>query len=344
MKETLEKIHKSALEAIEKIQSTADIEEVKNTYLSRKSELNNIKKNLKDLSNEDKRIVGSLSNQITKDIEEKLDEKYQIFYKKELDEKLEKESIDITLPGSYTPFGKVHPLTQTVDEIVEIFQGMGFSLVHNENSPEVETEYFNFDMLNTPKDHPARDMQDTFYTQVAKNVVLRSQTSGAQIHEMLTNKPPIRVISPGRVYRKESVSARKNNLFHQIEGLLVDKDITFADLKGVMNEFLRLYFGSARPTRFRSSFFPFTEPSAEVDVQCIMCQGKGCRVCSGTGWLEILGSGMVDPNVLRNVDVDPEIYSGFAFGMGVERLAMLKWGIDDIRLFFNNDVRFLKQF
>ena len=344
MKETLEKIHKSALEAIEKIQSTADIEEVKNTYLSRKSELNNIKKNLKDLSNEDKRIVGSLSNQITKDIEEKLDEKYQIFYKKELDEKLEKESIDITLPGSYTPFGKVHPLTQTVDEIVEIFQGMGFSLMHNENSPEVETEYFNFDMLNTPKDHPARDMQDTFYTQVAKNVVLRSQTSGAQIHEMLTNKPPIRVISPGRVYRKESVSARKNNLFHQIEGLLVDKDITFADLKGVMNEFLRLYFGSARPTRFRSSFFPFTEPSAEVDVQCIMCQGKGCRVCSGTGWLEILGSGMVDPNVLRNVGVDPEVYSGFAFGMGVERLAMLKWGIDDIRLFFNNDVRFLKQF
>ncbi len=344
MKETLEKIHKNALEAIEKIQSTADIEEVKNTYLSRKSELNNIKKNLKDLSNEDKRIVGSLSNQITKDIEEKLNEKYDFFYQKELNEKLEKERIDITLPGSYTPYGKVHPLTQTIDEIVEIFQGMGFSLVKNENSPEVETEYFNFDMLNTPKDHPARDMQDTFYTEVAKNVVLRSQTSGAQIHEMLTHTPPIRVIAPGRVYRKESVSARKNNLFHQIEGLIVDKDITFADLKGVMNEFLRLYFGAARPTRFRSSFFPFTEPSAEVDVQCIMCEGKGCRVCSGTGWLEILGCGMVDPNVLNNVGVDPEIYTGFAFGMGVERLAMLKWGIDDIRLFFNNDVRFLKQF
>ena len=333
MKETLEKIHKNALEAIEKIQSTADIEEVKNTYLSRKSELNNIKKNLKDLSNEDKRIVGSLSNQITRDIEEKLNEKYDFFYQKELNEKLEKERIDITLPGSYTPYGKVHPLTQTIDEIVEIFQGMGFSLVKNENSP-----------LNTPKDHPARDMQDTFYTEVAKNVVLRSQTSGAQIHEMLTHTPPIRVIAPGRVYRKESVSARKNNLFHQIEGLIVDKDITFADLKGVMNEFLRLYFGAARPTRFRSSFFPFTEPSAEVDVQCIMCEGKGCRVCSGTGWLEILGCGMVDPNVLNNVGVDPEIYTGFAFGMGVERLAMLKWGIDDIRLFFNNDVRFLKQF
>lgn len=344
MKETLEKIHKSALEAIEKVQSTADIDEVRNTFLSRKSELNNIKKNLKDLSNDDKRIVGSMSNQITKDIEEKLNEKFQNFYQKELNEKLQKESIDVTLPGSFTPYGKVHPLTQTVDEIVEIFQGMGFSLVHNENSPEVETEYFNFDMLNIPKDHPARDMQDTFYTKVADNVCLRSQTSGAQIHEMLNSKPPIRVIAPGRVYRCESVSARKNNLFHQIEGLLVDKDITFADLKGVMNEFLRLYFGSARPTRFRNSFFPFTEPSAEVDVQCIMCEGKGCRICSGTGWLEILGSGMVDPNVLRGVGIDPEVYSGFAFGMGVERLAMLKWAIDDIRLFFNNDVRFLKQF
>ena len=344
MKETLEKIHKSALDAIEKIQSTADIEEIRNTYLSRKSELNNIKKNLKDMSNDDKRIVGSMSNQITKDLEEKLSEKHQFFYQKELNEKLENEKIDITLPGSYTPYGKVHPLTQTIDEIVEIFQGMGFSLVKNENSPEVETEYFNFDMLNIPADHPARDVQDTFYTKVASNVVLRSQTSGAQIHEMLNKKPPIRVVSPGRVYRCESVSARKNNLFHQIEGLLVDKDITFADLKGIMNEFLRLYFGAARPTRFRSSFFPFTEPSAEVDVQCIMCQGKGCRTCSGTGWLEILGCGMVDPNVLRNVGIDPEVYSGFAFGMGVERLAMLKWAVDDIRLFFNNDVRFLKQF
>lgn len=344
MKETLEKIHNSALEAIEKVQSTTDIEEVKNEFLSRKSELNNIKKNLKDMSNEDKKIVGSMSNMITKDIEEKLNEKFQTFYQKELNAKLENERIDVTLPGSYTPYGKVHPLTQTVDEIVEIFQGMGFSLVRNENSPEVETEYFNFDMLNIPQDHPARDVQDTFFTKVAPNVVLRSHTSGAQVHEMLSSKPPIRVISPGRVYRCESVSARKNNLFHQIEGLLVDKDITFADLKGVMNEFLRIYFGSTRPTRFRNSFFPFTEPSAEVDIQCIMCEGKGCRVCSGTGWLEILGSGIVDPNVLRDVGIDPEIYSGFAFGMGIERLAMLKWAVDDIRLFFNNDVRFLKQF
>ncbi len=344
MQQTLETIRTNAISAIDSADSTSKLEEIRNEYLSRKSELTNIKKNLKDLSNEEKRIIGPLANSVSSDIETKLNEKYNVLYKKELNEKLEKDRVDVTLPGSFVPYGKVHPLTRTIDEIVEIFQGMGFSLVHNENSPEVETEYFNFDMLNTPKDHPARDMQDTFYTKVAPNVVLRSQTSGAQIHQMLTSKPPIRVISPGRVYRKESVSARKNNLFHQIEGLIVDKDTTFADLKGVMNEFLRLYFGASRPTRFRSSFFPFTEPSAEVDVQCIMCEGKGCRTCSGTGWLEILGCGMVDPNVLKNVGVDPEVYSGFAFGMGVERLSMLKWGIDDIRLFFNNDIRFLKQF
>ena len=344
MQQTLENIRTNALSEINTAESTTKLEEIRNEYLSRKSELTNIKKNLKDLSNEEKRIIGPLANKVSSVIETALNEKYNSLYKKELNEKLEKDRIDVTLPGSFVPYGKVHPLTRTIDEIVEIFQGMGFSLVHNENSPEVETEYFNFDMLNTPKDHPARDMQDTFYTKVAPNVVLRSQTSGAQIHQMLTSKPPIRVISPGRVYRKESVSARKNNLFHQIEGLIVDKDTTFADLKGVMNEFLRLYFGASRPTRFRSSFFPFTEPSAEVDVQCIMCEGKGCRTCSGTGWLEILGCGMVDPNVLKNVGVDPEVYSGFAFGMGVERLSMLKWGIDDIRLFFNNDVRFLKQF
>lgn len=344
MQKLLETIRENAVTAIEKAESINDIEEVKNEYLSRKSELNNIKKNLKDLSNEDKRIVGSLANKIANEIEEKLNEKYQTIYQKELNEKLENESIDITLPGSYAPYGRVHLLTQTVNEIVEIFNGMGFSLTHNENSPEVETEFFNFDMLNFPPDHPAKDMQDTFYTQVAKNVILRSQTSTAQVREMLSQKPPIRVVSPGRVYRCEAVSARKNNLFHQIEGLLVDKDITFADLKGVMNEFIRSYFGSSRPTRFRNSFFPFTEPSAEIDVQCIMCEGEGCRICSGTGWLEILGAGMVDPNVLTSVGIDPDVYSGFAFGMGVERLAMLKWAVDDIRLFFNNDQRFLKQF
>ena len=217
-------------------------------------------------------------------------------------------------------------------------------MINPEFSPEVELEKFNFDLLNVPKEHPARDVQDTFYCANLPNVVLRSQTSNAQARQMINSNPPIKIISPGRVYRNESVSARKNNLFHQIEGLYVDKDVTMAQLKGVLNEFIRLYFGSSRPTRYRSSFFPFTEPSVEIDVECIMCKGKGCSVCSGSGWLEILGAGMVDPNVLKGVNIDPETYSGFAFGMGVERLAMLKYAIDDIRLFFNDDEKFLKQF
>lgn len=344
MKQQLETILNEALAEINTAKTSEDIENIKLNYLSRKGTLNSIKKNLKDLSVEDKRIVGSLANEVAQTLETKLADKSAEIYKIELAQKLESEKIDITLSGTGHNHGKLNPLTSTINEIVEIFQGLGFSVMANENSPEVETEYVNFDMLNFPPDHPAKDMQDTFYTNVAPNVILRSQTSGAQIREMFNSKPPIRVICPGRVYRCESVSARKNNLFHQIEGLLIDTNITFGDLKGVLNEFIRIYFGEARPTRFRNSFFPFTEPSAEVDVQCIMCGGKGCRVCSGTGWLEILGAGMVDVNVLKNVGIDPEVYSGFAFGMGVERLAMLKYAIDDIRLFFNNDVRFLKQF
>lgn len=344
MKTQLEKIYNDAAADIEKAVSTYDIEEIKLKYLSRKGELNSIKKNLKDLSDEDKRIVGAFANEVAEKLETSIKEKFDTIYRIELDEKLQKEKIDITLTGKFTPQGKVHPLTSTINEIVAIFQTLGFSLVQSQNSPEVETEHFNFDMLNFPFDHPARDMQDTFYTKVAPNVVLRSQTSNAQVREMENHKPPLMVIAPGRVYRSEAVNARKNNFFHQIEGLYVDKGITFADLKGVLNEFIRLYFGSSRVTRFRSSFFPFTEPSAEIDVQCIMCGGKGCRTCSNTGWLEILGSGMVDVNVLKTSGIDPEVYTGFAFGMGVERLAMLKYAIDDIRLFFNNDVRFLKQF
>ena len=344
MKEQLEKIYASAKEDLSKAQTISDLDEIRAKYLSRKGEFNEIKKNLKNLSDEDKRIVGSLANEITRNLENSIQVKHDEFYKKELDEKLAKERIDVTLPGKFTPRGKVHPITSTTNEIVASLQSLGFSVVPDALSPEVETEYFNFDMLNVPKDHPARDVQDTFYTLNAKNVVLRSQTSGAQVHVMEEQKPPIRVIAPGRVYRNENINARKYNFFHQIEGLYVDKDITFGDLKGVLNEFIRIYFGASRPTRFRSSFFPFTEPSAEVDVQCIMCEGKGCKTCSGTGWLEILGCGMVDPNVLRGVGIDPDVYTGFAFGMGVERLAMLKYAIDDIRLFFNNDVRFLKQF
>ncbi len=344
MKEQLEKIYESAVKELENASSINDVAQIRDTYLSRKGQLNEIKKGLKDLSDEDKKVVGSLANQISQKLEEALRSKYELFYKKELDEKLAKERIDVTLTGKYVPQGRIHPITSTINEITTIFQTLGFSVIPSSLSPEVETEYYNFDMLNVPKDHPARDVQDTFYSTVGKNVVLRSQTSGAQIHAMEGKNPPIRVIAPGRVYRNENINARKNNFFHQIEGLYVDKDITFGDLKGVLNEFIRIYFGESRPTRFRNSFFPFTEPSAEVDVQCIMCQGKGCRTCSGTGWLEILGSGMVDPNVLRGVGIDPDVYSGFAFGMGVERLAMLKYAIDDIRLFFNNDERFLKQF
>lgn len=344
MKKQLETIFNSAQNDIKNAQTTNDIEEIKLKYLSRKGELNSIKKNLKDLSDEDKRIVGAFANEIAQKLESEVKEKFDLIYKKELDEKLKTEKIDITLPGKFVPQGKVHPLTSTTNEIIAIFQSLGFSLIKSENSPEVETEHFNFDMLNFPQDHPAKDMQDTFYTTLAPNVILRSQTSNAQVREMETNKPPLRIIAPGRVYRSEAVNARKNNFFHQIEGLYVDKDITFGDLKGVLNEFIRLYFGSSRVTRFRSSFFPFTEPSAEIDVQCIICEGKGCRTCSNTGWLEILGAGMVDINVLKSAGIDPEVYSGFAFGMGVERLAMLKYAIDDIRLFFNNDQRFLKQF
>lgn len=344
MKSQLEKIYNDAEADIKKAVSSDDIEEIKLKYLSRKGELNSIKKNLKDLSDEDKRIVGAYANEVAQKLENAVSEKFDSIYRKELDEKLQQEKIDITLSGKFIPQGKVHPITSTINEIVSILQSLGFSLVHSENSPEVETEHFNFDMLNFPADHPARDMQDTFYTKVAQNVILRSQTSNAQVREMEINKPPVMIIAPGRVYRSEAVNARKNNFFHQIEGLYVDKGITFGDLKGVLNEFIRLYFGSSRVTRFRSSFFPFTEPSAEIDVQCIMCNGKGCRTCSGTGWLEILGAGMVDVNVLKGCGIDPEVYTGFAFGMGVERLAMLKYAIDDIRLFFNNDVRFLKQF
>ncbi len=344
MKEQLQKIYDAAKADLEKAQSIADIEELKLKYLSRKGELNSIKKNLKDLSDEDKRIVGAFANEIANNLENEVKAKYDEFYKKELDAKLKKEKIDVTLSGKYIPMGHVHPITQTINEITDIFHSLGFSVAPDKHSPEVETEYFNFDMLNFPQDHPAKDMQDTFYTTVAPNVLLRSQTSGAQVRTMADIKPPIRIIAPGRVYRNENINSRKNNFFHQIEGLYIDKNVTMADLKGVMNEFLRLYFGSSRPTRFRSSFFPFTEPSVEIDVECIMCKGKGCRTCSGTGWLEILGAGMVDVNVLRDSNIDPEVYSGFAFGMGVERLAMLKYAIDDIRLFFNNDERFLKQF
>lgn len=344
MKTKLEEIKNQAAEEIKNAGSLEEIENIKIKFLGRKGELNTIRRGIKDLSPEEKPVIGDLANKIAEIIELKINEKYQKYHTIQISQKLEAEKIDITLPGTGKRLGTRHPLNSTINDIVEIFQGMGFSLAENINSPEVETEYYNFDALNFPPDHPAKDMQDTFYTINAPNLLLRSQTSNSQIREMEKKSPPFRVISPGRVYRSEAVSSRKNNLFHQIEGLMIDKDVTFGDLKGVLNEFTRQFFGQSRPTRFRTSFFPFTEPSVEIDVQCIMCQGKGCRTCSGTGWLEILGAGMVDPNVLKNVNIDTEVFTGFAFGMGVERLAMLKYAINDIRLFFNNDIRFLEQF
>ena len=249
-----------------------------------------------------------------------------------------RERIDVTLPGRAVRHGRLHPVTQVREEICRIFAGLGFSVVEG---PEVELDYYNFEALNIPKDHPARDMQDTFY--VEDNIVLRTHTSPVQVRIMEKTKPPVRILSPGRVYRRDS-DISHTPMFHQIEGLLVDRGITFGDLKGVLTVFLKQMFGEETALRFRPSFFPFTEPSAEVDIRCVMCSGRGCRVCGQSGWLEILGSGMVDPEVFKNVGYDPEEFTGFAFGLGLERIAMLKFGISDIRLFFENDLRFLEQF
>ena len=341
MKERLQELAEAARKRIEESDGPDKLNEVKVAYLGKKGELTAILKSMKDVAPEDRPKVGQMVNETRAKIEEHLEATRKKLEEALREEKMKAEVIDVTLPAKKAMIGHRHPNSIALEEVERIFIGMGYEVVEG---PEVEYADYNFTKLNIPEDHPARDVQDTFYVKDMSGVVLRSQTSGAQIHVMENQKPPIKVISPGRVYRNENINARKNNFFHQIEGLYVDKDITFGDLKGVLNEFIRLYFGASRPTRFRSSFFPFTEPSAEVDVQCIMCQGKGCKICSGTGWLEVLGCGMVDVNVLRGVGIDPDVYSGFAFGMGVERLAMLKYAIDDIRLFFNNDKRFLEQF
>lgn len=344
MNDKLQAIKEKAVVEIDQVNNLNDLEQIKIAYLGRKGEINLIKKSVKDLAPELRPQFGADANEISEEVENLIEQKYNFLFKQSIKDKLASEKIDVTLPGVYRRYGKAHPISKTTDEVVEIFINMGFTLVPLEDSPEVETEYYNFDSLNFPPDHPAKDMQDTYYTTFAPNVLLRSQTSNCQVRYMSKYKPPIQVINPGRVYRSEAVSSRKYNLFHQVEGFMVDTDITFADLKGSLNEFIRRYFGGERPTRFRPSFFPFTEPSAEIDVQCIICQGKGCRVCTQSGWLEILGAGMIDPSVLKEAGIDPEIYSGFAFGMGIERLTMLKYAIDDIRLFFNNDLRFLEQF
>ena len=308
-------------------------------FLGKKGELTGILKQMGKLSAEERPAMGQLANTVRSDIEAKIAEKSAAIKKIEQAKKLEKETIDVTLPGKKSEKGGLHPLNTVLKDMINIFQSMGFDVV---DGPEVETEYDNFEALNVPADHPARDMQDTFY--VGDGLILRSQTSATQIRTMENRKPPIRMICPGRVYRADDVDATHSPVFHQIEGLVVDKGITMCDLKGTLEQFAKEIYGSDTKVKFRPSFFPFTEPSVEVDVSCSECGGKGCRVCKGSGWIEILGAGMVHPRVLERCGIDPEEYSGFAFGIGLDRLTTTRYKISDIRLLFENDVRFLSQF
>ena len=339
MKNQLESIRAAAKEALEGSHAAADIEQLRIKYLGKKGELTSILKQMGKLTPEERPVIGQLANEVRTFIEDAIESKVQELNEKKQLEQLKAEKLDVTLPGKKPVLGAKHPLTIVLDEIKEIFVGMGFDIVEG---PEVETDYYNFEALNMPKNHPARDTQDTFY--INDNIVLRTQTSPVQVRTMEQQKPPIRVISPGRVYRSDAVDATHSPLFHQIEGLVVDKGITFADLKGTLETFVKRLYGEDSVVRFRPHHFPFTEPSAEVDVQCFSCHGEGCRLCKGEGWIEILGCGMVHPKVLSNCGIDPEVYSGFALGLGLERVAMRRYGIDDMRLFFETDVRFLNQF
>ena len=335
MREELEKLKGEAREKILKVKDEKSLERVRIEFLGRKQgKITKVLRSIKAMPPEQRPLIGELVNQLKHQIQKELEER-----KKNLEKEEKEEYIDITLPGKRPLVGRLHPITQTLEEIKRIFLGLGFGVV---GGPEVETEYYNFEALNMPRYHPARDEQDSFY--LDNNYLLRTQTSPVQIRVMEKKSPPIRIIAPGRCYRRDAVDASHFPMFHQVEGLAVDKKITFSDLKGCLTYFVHRMFGKETRIRFRPSFFPFTEPSAEVDISCIMCRGSGCRVCSGKGWLEILGAGMVDPEVFKKVNYDPEKYQGFAFGMGVERICMLKYGIDDIRLFFQNDLRFLKQF
>jgi len=338
MRDKLEALRASALEALESASSTDEITALRTLYLGRKGRLTEVLRNLKDVPPEDRPALGSLSNTIKAELAERIESLLEARREKAKVEALKGEKLDVTLPGRGVPCGRIHPITQTLEEICAIFLSLGFDIAEG---PDVETDYYNFEALNMPKDHPARDMQDTFY--VESDIVLRTHTSPVQIRTMEKRRPPVRVISPGKVYRPD-LDVSHAPMFHQVEGLLVDRGVTFGDLKGTLTFFLQQLFGKETTLRFRPSFFPFTEPSAEVDIQCVMCAGKGCRVCGQSGWLEILGSGMVDPEVFRAVNYDSEAYTGFAFGLGVERIAMLRYGITDIRLFFENDARFLEQF
>lgn len=339
MKEQIENIRQSALEEIKNANDEKVLNDSRVKYLGKKGELTLILRGMGGLSPEERPVIGSLVNEVRDEIEKLIEEKEKEFKVAEIKRKLETEKIDVTMPGKKVNLGSVHPITQIIKDIEEIFIGMGYEIA---DGPEVELATYNFDKLNTPPDHPARDIQDTFY--ITDDIVLRSQTSPVQARVMENQKPPIKIICPGAVYRSDSVDATHSPVFHQIEGLVVDKNISMGDLKGTLEMFAKKCLGEKTQIRFRPHHFPFTEPSAEADVSCFVCGGKGCRVCKGEGWIELLGCGMVHPNVLRNCGIDPQEYSGFAFGCGIERIAMAKFGIDDMRLLYENDVRFLKQF
>ena len=340
MKETLNRIKVEALESIASPEiDDAALEALRVKYLGKKGELTAVLRGMGQLSAEERPVVGQIANEVRAEIEGAITAKKADLKEKALSAALVAEKLDVTVPGKTQKIGHRHPLTLVQRDMEDIFIGMGFSIAEG---PEVEYDYYNFQALNIPENHPARDTQDTFY--ITDNILLRSQTSPVQARVMETQKPPIRIISPGRVYRSDAMDATHSPLFHQMEGLVVDKGITMGDLKGMLESFAKVEFGEDTRIRFRPHHFPFTEPSAEVDISCFMCGGKGCRLCKGEGWIEILGAGMVHPNVLRNCGIDPEVYSGFAFGMGVERIAMLKYHVDDIRHFYENDVRFIEQF
>ncbi len=338
MKGELEVLREQAEAELRKAGSEEEVQAIRTRYLGRKGLLTGLLRNIARVAPEDRPQFGKDCNEVKEALSAGIDEVLAGLASSRKERAILSERIDVTLPGRAVRHGRLHPVTQIREEICRIFAGLGFSVVEG---PEVELDYYNFEALNIPKDHPARDMQDTFY--VEDNIVLRTHTSPVQVRIMEKRRPPVRILSPGRVYRRDS-DISHTPMFHQIEGLLVDRGITFGDLKGVLTVFLRQMFGEDTALRFRPSFFPFTEPSAEVDIRCVMCRGRGCRVCGQNGWLEILGSGMVDPEVFKNVGYDPEEFTGFAFGLGLERIAMLKFGISDIRLFFENDLRFLEQF
>jgi len=338
MIEELDDLQKKAEAELVVSATEAEFLSIRTRYLGRKGLLTGVLRNIGQVEPEKRPLFGKRSNEIKELLSEKIEKALKEIAVLKKDEALLRDRIDVTLPGRKVKYGRAHPIIQVSREICDIFAGLGFAVVEG---PEVEMDYYNFEALNIPKDHPARDMQDTFY--IEENIVLRTHTSPVQIRIMEKQKPPVRILSPGRVYRPDS-DISPTPMFHQIEGLLVDRGVTFGDLKGVLTSFVRQMFGEETALRFRPSFFPFTEPSAEVDIRCVMCLGSGCRVCGQSGWLEILGSGMVDPEVFKSVGYDSEVFTGFAFGLGLERIAMLKFGISDIRLFFENDMRFLEQF